>query len=611
MSKKSFKVKNSILLQETSRQSDSEASEIYYDSVKKSFATKADFWSFLAARVDVEYTDDMTSTTLTSSVSENSILRITGSPAGAFNIHGLAMNNDAKMLFIFNDTNQKMVFKHLSTTELVPSARIKTPKSTDLSIAKKSLAILYFDGLASNWVVTQASGGSGGTSFDQIQPAHGFSVLTPIYHDGVEWKAAQANASNTLATYVVTEISTNAFTATKFGVVEVPSHGLTVGEFYYTATDTAGGITSTEPLFGYSNPVLYVQDTLNIHLMVHRPSLIGDGSVSDSEIGAVLAFPSLVEPVGFLYCDGRAVSRVTYSELFNKIGTSHGTGDGSTTFNLPDYRGYFLRGLDGTANRDPDKASRTAMNTGGNTGNNIGSVQDDSFESHTHIQDSHNHVLPLTVQVSSGGTFSHVGGGSETYVTNPATNSTIATNQNTGGNETRPKNAYVGYFIRYSAKGAIKGKDLPAGVVLPFGGAPVSLPNGYLLCDGSSLNRSDYPELFAAIGTAWGSASGTTFNLPDTRGLFLRGVDGVANRDPDKASRTAIATGGNTGNNVGSFQDDAFESHFHGDRYLAVAGAGPTGYSGQTGTISPLGSSSTGGNETRPKNVYVNYIIKY
>ena len=178
----------------------------------------------------------------------------------------------------------------------------------------------------------------------KIQPAHGFSVLTPIYHDGVELKAAQANASNTLATYVVTEISTNAFTATKFGVVEVPSHGLTVGEFYYTATDTAGGITSTEPLFGYSNPVLYVQDTLNIHLMVHRPSLIGDGSVSDSEIGAILAFPTAVEPIGFLYCDGREVSRTTYNELFNRVGTIYGSGDGSTTFNLPDLRGQFLRG---------------------------------------------------------------------------------------------------------------------------------------------------------------------------------------------------------------------------------------------------------------------------
>lgn len=46
-------------------------------------------------------------------------------------------------------------------------------------------------------------------------------------------------------------------------------------------------------------------------------------------------------------CNGQAINRVTYSELFALIGTKFGVGDGSTTFNLPDYRGKFLRGLGG------------------------------------------------------------------------------------------------------------------------------------------------------------------------------------------------------------------------------------------------------------------------
>ena len=344
MSKKSFKIKNSVSLEETSRQSDSVAGESYYDQSKGSFANKSAYWSFLESKTDVPYQADLTSTVLTTSITESAIIKITGSPASAFNLHGLIRNNNAKLIHIYNDTNQKMVIKHQSVTETVPSARITTPKTTDLSIAKKSLVIFYYDDTTSSWIANQASGGSGGTSFDQIQAGHGFTMFTPIYHDGSIWQKAQANASNTLATYVITEYSTNAFTATKFGVIEQPAHGLTIGEFYYVSGATAGAITATEPIFGYSNPVLYVQDAINVHIMAHRPSLIGDGNVSDSEISAIMAFPTNVEPVGFLYADGRAVSRATYNELFNKIGTRYGQGDNSTTFNLPDLRGQFLRG---------------------------------------------------------------------------------------------------------------------------------------------------------------------------------------------------------------------------------------------------------------------------
>jgi microcystin-dependent protein len=60
--------------------------------------------------------------------------------------------------------------------------------------------------------------------------------------------------------------------------------------------------------------------------------------------GSVQAFAGTAPPSDWLICDGRTVSRTTYSDLFEAIGTSHGIGDGSTTFNLPDYRGMFLRG---------------------------------------------------------------------------------------------------------------------------------------------------------------------------------------------------------------------------------------------------------------------------
>ena len=54
-------------------------------------------------------------------------------------------------------------------------------------------------------------------------------------------------------------------------------------------------------------------------------------------------------PENCLMCDGSEISRETYSELFNVIGTTYGEGDGSTTFNIPDYRGAFLRCIGGNA----------------------------------------------------------------------------------------------------------------------------------------------------------------------------------------------------------------------------------------------------------------------
>lgn len=71
---------------------------------------------------------------------------------------------------------------------------------------------------------------------------------------------------------------------------------------------------------------------------------------SSVPVGSLIAYASNVEPNGFFVCDGRAVSRTTYSQLFSVIGTMYGAGDGSTTFNIPDFRGKFLRGAatDGT-----------------------------------------------------------------------------------------------------------------------------------------------------------------------------------------------------------------------------------------------------------------------
>ena len=64
-------------------------------------------------------------------------------------------------------------------------------------------------------------------------------------------------------------------------------------------------------------------------------------------IGAIIPYAGSTAPFGTLICNGAAISRSAYPELFEAIGTTWGAGDGSTTFNIPDLRGYFLRGVGG------------------------------------------------------------------------------------------------------------------------------------------------------------------------------------------------------------------------------------------------------------------------
>ena len=75
-------------------------------------------------------------------------------------------------------------------------------------------------------------------------------------------------------------------------------------------------------------------DTDRKELRIHDGSTVG-GKVVSAPTGAVMAFAGSSAPEGWLVCDGSAVSRTTYADMFAVIGTTYGSGDGSTTFNLP------------------------------------------------------------------------------------------------------------------------------------------------------------------------------------------------------------------------------------------------------------------------------------
>jgi len=103
----------------------------------------------------------------------------------------------------------------------------------------------------------------------------------------------------------------------------------------------------------------------------------------DVLVGGLTPWPGASAPSGYLLCNGSAVSRITYSALFAVLGSTYGNGDGSTTFNIPDYRGEFLRGVDAGIGNDPDAGTRTHRGDG-STGDVVGSKQAEETLSHTH-----------------------------------------------------------------------------------------------------------------------------------------------------------------------------------------------------------------------------------
>jgi microcystin-dependent protein len=166
-----------------------------------------------------------------------------------------------------------------------------------------------------------------------------------------------------------------------------------------------------------------------LFLFIALISINCQGAYVEVPAGMVITFAGAVCPSGYMATEGQSLQRSKYPKLFSAIGTTHGTLSG-THFNIPDYRGRFLRMVDGSSGRDPDAGSRGAMNAGGTTGAGIGSVQSDEFGSHSH---------------TLGGSYVSAAAGSGNSVLFQVGN--IASG-GAGGNETRPKNAYVNYCIK-------------------------------------------------------------------------------------------------------------------------------------------------------------------
>ena len=142
-------------------------------------------------------------------------------------------------------------------------------------------------------------GGAAGTTAEITQNSHGFVVKDAIYHNGSTWAKAQANSVNSLALGIVTEKTTNTFVVAQSGRFELSSHGLTVGQWYYLSSSSAGGLVTTEPVI--SQPIVYVEDSNTIQIFQYRPTNLlingtssiipGDNTVTSAKIvdGTIVA----------------------------------------------------------------------------------------------------------------------------------------------------------------------------------------------------------------------------------------------------------------------------------------------------------------------------------
>lgn len=249
--------------------------------------------------------------------------------------------------------------------------------------------------------------------------------------------------SNVNVTVTTNQSQNNAFRLTGTLTGNVTITWPAIGRTYFIANETTGAFTITLKAGAGATSVVIPQGgsgyyTINVD-NIYAPTLPG------VPITAVCAFAATAVPTGWLVCNGAAVSRSTYAALFAAIGTTYGAGDGSTTFNLPDIRGYFVRGWDN--GRGVDSGRVFGSNQGTTNLSHAHTGNTSAVGDHTHAYTftdpgfagigpypsaSSNFASPTGIATSGAGAHSH------SFTTNAS-----------GDGESRPVNIAMQYCIKY------------------------------------------------------------------------------------------------------------------------------------------------------------------
>lgn len=206
-----------------------------------------------------------------------------------------------------------------------------------------------------------------------------------------------------------------------------------IGFFFIVNNTTGSFAVSLQANFGSGavGPALVVPQGIRLFIACDTTNgvALAAAPAIGTPVGAIQQYAGSSAPTGWLLCYGQAISRTIYSSLFSVISTTYGSGDGSTTFNLPDCRGRAMVGLDNMGGSDAGRLDwANALGTAG--GEQYHTLVTSEIPSHTHTDSGHAHTYTQPSQ------FGVVAGGANYFgvtVATQATGTNSANIQPTGG----------------------------------------------------------------------------------------------------------------------------------------------------------------------------------
>ena len=299
-------------------------------------------------------------------------------------------------------------------------------------------------------------------------------------------------------------IRISVYDVTNSNLIRINGEDLKAGKGkHYAQFQTAGDSVSYKLIFHQST-----DDTAGFSVYFKNilvgPSIVQRGA-EVGEVGEILTMAENVVLEGpYLYANGDPISRTTYADLYNAIGTTYGVGDGSTTFNLPDYRDQFFRGDSGSRAVGTTQAGTTSASGLGGTATSAGSHVHNVL---TSTSGSASAVVPTTSNALTGGNGAQWQAnfiGSDGAHTHPLSI--------TGAAETRPANIGVRYYIRYRTDRVISA-DLGGREIVVEGAG-----NG-----GTAITANVTNIDFTETRDTTASWNGTQFTSPETGDYDLEG----------------------------------------------------------------------------------------
>lgn len=262
--------------------------------------------------------------------------------------------------------------------EVVNSGVINLVIDTNVTIATRAWVTSNFTlaallpGGTTYQILRKKSNADGDTEW--VDPASGSNIVVDVIEENQTLTASQTVVTlavcNTTSTAVYIEgvrLRNNQYSinsATQFTLAQSYPAGSRI-TIVQNEPNGALGQATTE-----SAGIVELATNAETQAGTDSARVVTPAGVSSLLVGSVMAFARNTAPNGWLKCNGATISRTAYASLFSAIGTTFGSGDGSTTFTLPDLRGEFLRGWDDGRQVD---ASR-----------NFGTLQVDAIKKHKH-----------------------------------------------------------------------------------------------------------------------------------------------------------------------------------------------------------------------------------